>query len=979
MRPEDPPGVTVLLDGALQLSGDDREAYLARECANDDGLRQEIDALLEAEAESDITSFLARSVLDEIRFQSPEAPTTEIGALQEPAQEERIAEVPERIGPFRILSELGAGGMGTVYLAEQREGVERRVALKVIHAVSHAQWRQRFDAECRALARLSHPNIAALYEVGSTERQGVGEAPYVVMELVDGEAIHHWCDRQPASIERRLELFLDVCSAVSHAHRNRILHCDLKPSNVLVTREEGRVKVIDFGIARTLDESRRAESVGGEPLMGSPPYISPELVLKGREHLDTRADVYSLGLILYELLVGVLPFEATGQLVLLMRVVEKDPQPPSIRWRELSEERARQLSEARLTNTKALARRIRGDLDAIVLKAIERDPDRRYGSVVELAADVRRHLEHQPILARPSTTSYVLGRFVRRHVHWVVAGLLLVAALATGFVARTVEARRANAEAQRATRALAESEQISRFLVDLFRASDPDSARAAPTTVREVLDKGSLRLREELTDQPLTRARLLQTVGSIYTELGQLQEAGELVAEALEIRLRELPLNHVDVVASQSELGIIFRRSGRYKEAEELLSAVLAARQSDPDTDPELLARAHSHLGLTLWRLQRYEDAETRLRQALELRQGRGNMADEAESANNLGAFLQHRYRLEEARVLLLRAVEIFRQELGERHLRVAAAINNLGMVERRLKSWRQAEQRFQQAEAMMEEAYGELHPNTLEPRLNLVQELILLRKWDEAAREAQEIVDLATRLESPITLVKALRFQSRVHRLSGNGLKAIGILEQCHAVALNELGPRHSATLGCLRNRAQALRSVGEYDQAFAILEEVAEIQDESLGAQHPSRNQTRLILGVTAHEAGDYATAELYHRKYLEALEQREGSPPLKTATGLHNLGRALYRQGQYEEAVSSLQQAFELRQSSYGNGHPRVADTAYRLAQVELARGELERATELAELAVQIQSDLFAEDDSGLAEARKLLAEISGSAQR
>ncbi|MEM8934309.1 MAG: serine/threonine-protein kinase, partial [Acidobacteriota bacterium] len=511
--------VTVIVAEALDLERDERRDFLDSALAAAPAWRSEVESLL-AEYDEDDGDFLSIPVAR--RFDGVESASMP---------------VPERIGRYRILDVLGEGGMGTVYLAEQDEPVRRRVALKVIRRLRRPGIRTRFAAECQALARLKHPNIAAMYEAGVVDH-GDGETgsdedlqPYVAMEWIEGEPMPAWCDARRLDVEARLRLFLGVCAGLHHAHGKGVLHCDLKPSNVLVTEVDGRgvAKVIDFGIARAFDSEPRGDGAavadeGAELLFCSPLYLSPEAIATGRRLLDVRSEVHSLGLLLYELLVGTLPFEATGSLRdVLRRRSEDEPAAPSRRFGALDAERAEEVATRRNLSPRALERRLRGDLDAVILKAMAKDPAHRYGSVRELASDLERHLGREPVVARQATSAYVAQRFARRHLGPLIAATLLILALLGGLVARTMEARRAQAasvrataEAERALVANAEAEQVRDFLIDLFRGADVERPGGG-LTIQEVLDRAANDLRDDLQDQPLVRARLLQTIGTLYT------------------------------------------------------------------------------------------------------------------------------------------------------------------------------------------------------------------------------------------------------------------------------------------------------------------------------------------------------------------------------------------------------------------------------------------------------------------------------
>ncbi len=386
---------------------------------------------------------------------------------------------PQRIGRYRILEVLGQGGMGTVYLAEQTEPIRRQVAIKVIRASRRdAQFTHRFEAERQALARMSHPCIAQVYEAGDTE----SGQPFFAMEHVPGEPITDYCDRERLSIDQRLDLFVAVCRGIHHAHQKGILHRDIKPPNILVATEQGRPvpKIIDFGVAKMLDAkaAESPETVFGV-VLGTPSYLSPESIAASTDtdsaDPDTRSDVYALGILLFELLVGERPFGRSGEslLQILRQVTEGEVPAPSVRWRALTMGESDARAAARATGAANVVRSLRGDLDWITLKATSRLREMRYDSAAELANDIERHRRFEPVHAGPPGRLYVLGKFARRYRAALLATGFVILALVGGVAARTLEARRANREAAAARQAQAETAEVVEFLVDLFEVNDP--------------------------------------------------------------------------------------------------------------------------------------------------------------------------------------------------------------------------------------------------------------------------------------------------------------------------------------------------------------------------------------------------------------------------------------------------------------------------------------------------------------------------
>lgn len=893
---------------------------------------------------------------------------------------------PERIGPYRIVDLLGEGGMGTVYLAEQDEPVKRRVALKVIRPFRQERAERRFSIECQALADLNHPHIATLYEVGTTDES----KPYVAMEWVDGEPITRWCESHRLDLAARLGLFLQVCNAIRHAHGKGILHCDLKPSNILVTAMDGRgtVKVIDFGIARALGEDmpERGQSLDGE-VLGSPLYLSPEAFGdQGRRLLDARSDVYSLGQVLYEVLTGALPVDADKLSLweLITYTLEGTQTLPSVRFSGLDMGEAKRLAERRRTTPQRLTQALRGDLDAIVRKATARDPEERYGSPWEMAVDLRRHLNLEPVDARPQTAAYRSLRFVQRRAGVVFSVLLLVLALAGGLVARTLEAHRANTaairaetesrraqvEADRARTALIESKQTQQFLIDLFESADPERSESVEPTVTEVLDRGADRLREELADRPLLRARLLQAIGSIYTKMGDLSRAEGLVTEALELRREHLSTNHPEVLESLGLSGVILRQQGHSEEAREALEGTVSGLEAQPNPDPVKLAQAQSNLGNLYWQLRDYDAAEEAHRSALTLRRRLGHRLDTAESANNLGVLLMGQRRHGEAKPLLLFALEAFTEDLNPRHPRVAATLNNLGLIEQNEPHWAKAQGRFHEAVDIWRESLGESHHQTLIGRINVVNELDLRHRWDEALVEALDLVE-TSRNSSAIYRVQALRKLGSVQRQAGQKDAALKTYNRAVALAREAFGEDHAQVSRTQTYMTWGLAEQGRFDEAHALLSRVADRQRD-LEPTHSSRIRTDNYFGHIHLITERYAEAEIQYRSVLERREAR-GARQLTIAYVLYNLARSPGGQGRHEEAVELYHRTLGIREPVFGVEHPYVADVNHHLGLTEKALGRYDRAREHLERAVAVRRAVYPADDGDLRESVEALASL------
>lgn len=602
----------------------------------------------------------------------------EWGSATEPSS----SQPPGRIGGFRVVGELGRGGMGVVYLGERDDDEFRqRVALKVVQRGFDAEMLGRLRRERQILATLDHPNIARLVDGGSTD----DGRPFFAMDHIEGRDLLSWCNDKGLDVRQRVELFLDVCAAVQYAHRNLVIHRDLKPSNILVT-DDGVPKLLDFGIAKLLaTEAGDQTRTGLAPM--TPDYASPEQMLG--QPLTTATDVYSLGVVLFELLAGRHPYS------------EKLSGPASL---------ARLLHAANVPRASSLAegkraKAVRGDLDNILAMALRREPERRYPSVAELADDLRRYLELRPVRAHPESVAYRLGRFVRRQKLLAAAGLLVITSLSVGIAGTTWQAHKAERARAAAEEQAELASTVSSYLVEIFGEPDPGKHLGNEPKASDLLTRGRERL-DDLEGQPAVQAELALVIGQAYQQLGNHAEAADVYRRGLELRRTLVEPPDPDLVEALLHMADAESATGDTKQAEKLLLEALE-QQHSLDDDPLMLATLRNHLGVVRYRHQDYDGASADLQAALAMRQ----------------------------------------EHLGPAHVDTAETLANLGSLKVAMGEVSDAIGPLQQALAVYEETVGTDHPDTLWVRSNLATLLFHLGRKDEAIDVHQGLIDAKRRV----------------------------------------------------------------------------------------------------------------------------------------------------------------------------------------------------------------------------------------
>jgi serine/threonine protein kinase/tetratricopeptide (TPR) repeat protein len=769
------------------------------------------------------------------------------------------------IGPYRLLQRIGEGGMGEVWMAEQSTPMRRQVAVKIIKAgMDTGMVIARFEAERQALAMMDHPVIAKVFDGGATTEG----RPYFAMEYVKGDPITTYCDRHRLSTNERLELFVRVCEGVQHAHQKGVIHRDLKPSNILVTVADGQAvpKVIDFGVAKAMTQHLTDRTLFTEVgvLIGTPEYMSPEQADLTGLDIDTRTDVYALGVLLYELLTGSLPFDRQSLrqrgLDEIRRVIrEVDPPRPSTRVTTAHD--SVEAAKKRHTEVRQLVSQLRGDLDWITMKALEKDRTRRYDTAIGMAADVRRHLRDEPVVAGPPSTLYRATKFARRHRFGVAAAaaiFLLVVAFAAAMTeqARRVarERDRATLESARANREAEAARQVSDFFLRLFELADPSEARGSSVTAREILETGSARIEQDLRQQPVLQSRVMATIGDAYQKLGLYKYADNLFRKSLDVRTKA-EVGQDAVAEALFKLGYVQVQTGNFKEAATALTKALAIQEATAGVSPTVLSETVGALGELAYVQAEYDRAESYYVRRLDiLRQQSPQSEREISDGLTDLAMTVQQTRSDYARALTLNdeALAIRRRLFSSPHQRISQSLNNQAMVYYRMKNYAAAEPLFKESLAMNRLLFGELHP---EVSANLNNLALVARDRGDYKRADDmfaQVIEMDRKLLGPrhIQVARLLNNWGEAVRRGGDPRRAETLLRESWAMHREALSPTHWQSVATEMMIVRCLIDQRRFPDAERMLNEAFPLIEKEFGPTH-ARTQTAAERAVELYTA--------------------------------------------------------------------------------------------------------------------------------
>jgi serine/threonine protein kinase/Tfp pilus assembly protein PilF len=961
-------------------------------------------------ADSDLTSSIPQvdgaglaPAADPHATQSQGLDDLNLGALEQLVDGAAGKREANSIGPYKLRQRLGAGGMGEVWVAEQSEPVKRRVALKLIKGgLGSRESIARFEAERQALALMNHPNIARILDAGTTAE---GQ-PYFVMELVAGQPLTQYCDENRLSIDQRLKLFLDVCGGVQHAHQKGIIHRDLKPGNIIVGIQDGVPvpKIIDFGLAKAMESTLRLtdQSLFTEigQILGTLKYMSPEQASLDNLDIDTRTDIYALGVILYELLTGSTPLDDSSvkgqaRLKVLEIIREKEPVKPSSKLGSSTDEEVSSITGQRQTDSVRLKRVLLGDLDWIVMKALEKDRTRRYDSASGFAADIRRYLHNEPVVARPPSLDYRVRKFVRKNQVGVLAAAVVLLTLVGGIIGtslamyralaaeklsedRLVEANsaRAKAEAETAAKELALAEEtrqrqfaeaVTEFVEQDFLQLTSVEGQAdlledasvrelgKDTTLRELLDRAAEKLKQRENLAPEIEARLCNVIGNSYRLNGDAAIGIPFLERALKLRREQFGTDHPDTLSSMNNLASGYYDAGQLEQALPLYEQTLELRKAKLGPDhPDTLGSMHN-LALGYDAAGQLDRALPLYEQTLELMKAKlgPDHPDTLSSMNNLAGGYRDAGQLDRALPLYEQTLELRKAKLGPDHPDTLGSMDNLAGGYRDAGQLDQALPLFEQTLELRKAKLGPDHPDALSSKNNLAGGYLDAGQFDRALPLFEQTLELRKAKlgpDHPDTLVSISCLASGYDD-AGQPDKALPLFEQTLELMKAKLGPDHPNTLTTMHNLALAYQQNRQLDQALPLFEQTLEQRKAKLGPDHPDTLGSMNNLALGYSDAGQLDYALPLFEQTLELRKAKLGPDHPDTLSSMNNLAGGYRDAGQLDKALPLFEQTLELRKAKLGPDHPDTLGSMNNLALGYYDAGQLDYALPLFEQTLEL----------------------------
>lgn len=980
---------------ALERNENDRTQFLIEACDGDAGLRREVESLLDQKSQS--MPLFDRPAIELAAESVAEDERQQLGSCKVPPL------LGVGIGKYRTIRLIGEGGMGAVYEAEQ-EQPRRTVALKVIKpGLAGPEVLRRFELESQALGRLQHQGIAQIYEAGTADA-GFGPQPYFAMEFIRGRSLREYADSHRLTTRQRMEIMAKVCDAVHHAHQRGLIHRDLKPGNILVD-DTGQPKILDFGVARVTDDDTETtlQTATGQ-IVGTLAYMSPEQVMADPLEIDTRSDIYALGVILYELLAERLPYRLSGKLHEAIQTIrEEDPSPLS-----------------------SINRIYRGDIETIAGKALEKEKARRYTSAAELASDIRRYLSDQPIAARPPSTRYNLQKLARRHRAAVLSVCAVFVALVAGVVASTsqaIRARRAERaaladrdravqaegtaraerdraasaeqsateerdravaaegqalqernkavkEQQRADTEAATTKAVNGFLQNDLLAQASSRIQAGEKTqpdpeikVRTVLDRAASQIAGRFDKQPLVEASIRETVGSTYLDLGVYAEAQRQFERSLELRRRALGAEHPDTLITMNDLGLVYGREGKGEEAEALHAQVLEIRRRVLGPEHPATLQSMNNLAVEYQNQGKLAQAAPLYAQVLEIARRVRSPENPATliTMQNLATLYVNQGKYAQAEDVDVQMLEIRRRVLGPEHPDTLITMKALAELYFRQGKFAQEAPLRTSIVEIQRRILGPEHPETLNSMNDLT--LVYMRQGKVAEAESLlanliEIFGRVLGLENPRTLNTTFNLAT-VYLGRGKFAQAETLVAKTVENERRDLGPDHPTTLSGIVVLANIYSQLGRFAEAESSLANVIDIQNRRLGKEHPATLSNMGLLASVYQREGQPSQAEPIYKKVAEVQSRVAGPEARPTLDTLTRLASVYESEGKYAEAEALFTKVLESDRRVRGaEVHETLWTTAHLAANYE-EQGNYAQAEALFSRVLEIARRVSPED--------------------
>jgi serine/threonine-protein kinase len=950
--------IGIIFDEALKLSEPERSNFIKSACGHDIEMINEVRSLIEAD--SNVPSVLKAQAADAINIRS------------------HINYEGKIIGNYKVIKQIAEGGMGSVFLAERADGqFEQKVALKIIKpGMNSNEIIKRFLSERQILARLQHPNIAKLLDGGLTD----DNLPYFTMEYVEGEPIDEYCDKNNLSVEERLKIFITVCSAIQYAHHNLVIHRDIKPSNIMI-KKDGTVKLLDFGIAKVLSEDTLNE---GENLtqtglhVMTPEYASPEQIKS--EHVTTSTDIYSLGLVLYELLTGekVHNIKNYSPVEMEKAICYTQPQKPSgiIKSVQTKDKiKADQISIKRNTLPDKLKKKLSGDLDNICLTALRKEPENRYSSVEQFKGDIENFLEERPVTARQSTINYRTKKFILRHKVAVVSSLLIfliVASLTTFYTFQLKQERdTAQAEADKAN-------EVSGFLKNIFKVSDPYNARGDTITARELLDKGAEKINRSLSNQPEVKAELLDLIGQVYLNMGMYNKADSLIKKGLAIR-EKFDKTGTDIENSLNSLSNVYLFKGEYSKAAAVLKRAVSLHESLSQKDDSAYTSTLSNLAWSYYATGKYLKSDSTYIYLINILKKKYGIKNEfmLTQMNNLALNYHEEGKYEKSDSLFQITLNLEKSVYGNKpHPELSTTMYNYGELLRDKGNYTKAEEMFKSALAMDLKLHGPVNPDVAYSTQGLASFYLAEGHYNEAHKLFRRALEIREKLlgKNHPDVAYSIYNVGLVYRDEQKYDSSKTYFEKSLAMHKKLNGPTHKSVAICLNMLGFINYKEGKYKLAESQTRQSMKIIDKAIGKVNLTYARDLVTLSLLKAQNKDFDSVNILNNKTLELAQKAmnmKKSPFI--AWCLNMFAKMAMEERNYKKADSLYILSLNTHKQIMGENIAATISTALDYSDLLIKLDSLSKAEEIVNKNTGILKNNFKEDNWVTIKAKIILGEI------